>query len=174
MMNRFYNYYDYWELRHKVTFDPIKKLVFINPGETEIYMGRDVYSSFKEWFQIYENSQYHPVMRTIGGDPTTGGNRAGTIYFFINGWRIYLESAVNIFGSVFSDDFDSPYITAPTARLAFSQVSNLVDRVPETIPALTSEQEYMLSETARKSQLVVINEGVKRASKLIPHNQNLE
>ena len=129
MMQRFYNYDDYWNLFHKVTFDPIKKLVYINPGETDIYMGRDVYSSFKEWFQINENSQYPPIMRTIGGDPTVGGNFAGTIYFFINGWRLYLDKTVNIYGSVFSDDYESPYVTDSHAHLAFSQVSNLVDRV---------------------------------------------
>lgn len=129
MMNRFYNFGDYWNLYHKVTFDPVSRLVIVNKGETNISMGRDVYSAFKEWFSINENSQYLPTIRTIGGDPTVSGNFAGTIYFFINGWRMFLDKTVNISGSVFSDDFPSPYISSPTAHLAFSQVANLVDRV---------------------------------------------
>ena len=43
---------DYWELYHKVTFDGENKLIIINPGETDINVKRDIYSSWKEWILL--------------------------------------------------------------------------------------------------------------------------
>jgi len=129
MNSSYYGYWEYWNLYHKVTFDGEDRLIYINPGVDNIDITRDLYSASKEWMSIMDYGKYEPPIRVIGGDPTVEGDSAGAIYFMTNGWRIYIDDKVDIFGSIYSDDYDSPYLTGEIANLVFSQVSNLVDRI---------------------------------------------
>jgi hypothetical protein len=129
---------DYWELYHKVTFDGENKLIIINPGETDINVKRDIYSSWKEWIQLRDYLKWIAACRTVGGDPTTAGQFLGATFFTINGWRIQLSEGTIIDGNLFSDDFDTPYITLPGVVIAFSKVSNLIDQIAPTEATLTS------------------------------------
>lgn len=141
LSNQFMYDWDYWELRHKVTFDGDNKLIIINPDETDINVGTDIYSAWKEWLrqdmpaiddQIhrYDNSSYLSALRTIGGDPTSGGDFAGDIYFTINGWKILIDNGetVNFTGSIFSDDFDTPFQIGSGSGV-ISTVSSLVSKI---------------------------------------------
>lgn len=129
---------DYWELYHKVTFDPENKLIIINPGETDINVKRDIYSSWKEWILLRDYLKWIAACRTVGGDPTTAGQFLGATFFTINGWRIQLSEGTIIDGNIFSDDFDTPYVTLPGVVIAFSKVSNLIDQIAPTEETLTS------------------------------------
>lgn len=84
----YYNYLDYWNLRHKVTFDGDNRLILINYGETNIDVGADIYSDWKEWALIYDYSKYPVAISAIGGEPIGSGEFVGTTYFLENGWRI--------------------------------------------------------------------------------------
>lgn len=129
---------DYWELYHKVTFDGENKLIIINPGETDINVKRDIYSSWKEWILLRDYLKWIAACRTVGGDPTTEGQFLGATFFTINGWRIQLSEGTIIDGNLFSDDFDTPYVTLPGVVIAFSKVSNLIDQISPTEETLTS------------------------------------
>jgi len=104
MTGLYYGFWDYWNLRHKVTFDGVNKLILINDGETSIDIQSDIYSSWKEWNLIETNTKYLPALSTVGGEPTIEGQKLDVTYFLINGWRIkpYPGSYdLNLIGNIF-------------------------------------------------------------------------
>lgn len=120
---------DLWTLYHKVTFDGDNKKIIVNDGELNIDVKVDLYSDWKEWALQRDNLKYLPAMRAVGGDPTVAGAFLGSTFFTINNWQIVLSDSTVFDGNLFSDDFDSPFITAEGAKVARSQFSNLVDAV---------------------------------------------
>lgn len=120
---------DLWSLYHKVTFDGINRLIIINDGQSSINIEQDIYSDWKEWSLTRDNLKWYPALRTVGGDPTIGGNKLGATFFTINNWQILINNNVTFNGNIFSDNFSSPYRTAQNTKLALSQVSNLIDKV---------------------------------------------
>ena len=128
---------DYWLLYLKVSFDGVTKLITVNSNEAVIDVQEDLYSAWKRWIQTRDNLKYINAMRTVGGDPTTAGEFLGATFFVTNGWRIVLTNATTIEGNIFSDDFDTPYLTEEGVVIAFSKVSNLIDQVAPTTETLT-------------------------------------
>ena len=120
---------DLWQLYHKVTFDGPNRLIIINDGELDINVKEDIYSDWKEWALQRDYLKFVPACRAVGGDPTVGGNFLGSTFFTINDWRIQVSDSTLFTGNLFSDDFDSPFITAEGAKVARSEFSNLVDTV---------------------------------------------
>jgi hypothetical protein len=119
---------DYWELRHKVTFDGPNKLIIVNEGEFEIDVEVDLYSDWKEWALTRDYTKYDSAMRVVGGDPTPTGF-LGASFFMINGWQILVENSVNFTGNLYSDDFPSPITTPSGIELSTLTVSNLIDKI---------------------------------------------
>lgn len=117
-----------WELNHKVTFDGENRIIHIADSVPSIDVKNDIYSSWKEWIQLYDNSKYLSAMRVTGGDPTstTGDVYTGDIYFLVNNWRIYVHANCEINGVIYSDDYPSPYLTDPDTKFIINKVSNLV------------------------------------------------
>jgi hypothetical protein len=128
---------DYWLLFLKVSFDGVTKLITVNSNESVIDVKADLYSAWKRWIQTRDNLKYIAAMRTVGGDPTVQGEFLGATFFVTNGWRIVLTNATTIEGNIFSDDFDTPYLTEEGVVIAFSKVSNLIDQVAPTTETLT-------------------------------------
>jgi hypothetical protein len=112
MLSTYYGHWEYWELYQKITFDPELRLIYVNEGVTSLDIRTEVYSAWKDWFKLADNSgAAPPALRTIGGDDTTGNERAGDIYFLINNWRIvYDPRLVQVTGVLFSDDYDTPWL----------------------------------------------------------------
>ena len=125
--------HDLWALNHKVTFDGVNKLAIINHDVTTLDVAVELYSDWKEWVGSLETyrdfSKYEPAIRTIGGDPTVAGDAAGDIYFMTNGWRIYTDHSVVLTGDLFSDDFTTPFTTAPGIAVVSQKQSNLVNKI---------------------------------------------
>lgn len=125
MVNLLNNWQEDWLLYHKVVFDGINRLIIINPGEPTISVKNDIYSSWKEWARLRDNAKFLPAIRTTGGDPVGGGQFTGDSYFMINNWQVYVSDATEINGILYSDNFPSPFVTAPEANIVRSTVSNL-------------------------------------------------
>lgn len=131
------NWWDDWELYHKVTFDGENSIIYINDGEDEINIEVDVYSAWKQWSKLRDNLKFNAALRNAGGDPTIGGDALGATFFLINGWKIYVDSDVNFDGNLFGDEdaFPSdypngnPFIVGDGASLVTSQRSNLIDKI---------------------------------------------
>ena len=144
LINNFSGDFDYWLLDHKVTFDGIARTITVNPGVSAINIQIDIYSDWKEWLRMEtagdltirkDTAQFTQALRAIGGDPTTGGEAAGDIYFLINNWQIILNERVTFTGAIFSDNFTTPFIVNPGGGVE-SIVSSLVTRI---IPTLTDQ-----------------------------------
>lgn len=144
-------HYGYWEFwapieplsgffgTQKCIFDGENKLIYVNPNESEISIKEDVYSGWKEWSSVRENSKYLPAIRTTGGDPIPGTNQfTGDTYFLINEWRFLIDHSLNIDGVIYSDDFPSPFIQVTGTQIITNKVSSLVQTVTtETIAGVT-------------------------------------
>lgn len=120
---------DLWLLYHKVTFDGVNRQIIINDGETDIRVGIDLYSDWKEWALQRDHLKFLPAMRAVGGDPTTGGNFLGSTFFTINNWTILVGNDLTVVGNLFSDDFVTPFVVENDTKLVTSEVSNLIDKI---------------------------------------------
>lgn len=101
----YYGFWDYWNLYHKVTFDGPNRLILVNYGETELDVGQDIYSDWKEWWQLEDYSKYPQAISTIGGESLGAGQYVGATYFLENGWRIRPwegNHAISIDGNLFT------------------------------------------------------------------------
>ena len=139
-MNSWAYYQDHWNFYHKVTFDGPNKIIWVNPGVTELDVKTDIYSDWKEWTDNRNpdgliNARYLPALRSVGGDPLPGSRFLGATFFLINGWRIKpYEGAyrLTINGNLYTEEGDTPFLNADgnlnNIRIE-STVSNLIDTV---------------------------------------------
>ena len=75
-----------------VEFDGESKLIRVIKvpvaGVITIDIQTDIYSAWKDWVLLSDNSKFLPALRTVGGDPTTGEKSIAPYYFLTNGWKI--------------------------------------------------------------------------------------
>jgi len=115
-----------WALSQSVNFDGENKLIYVAPGTSTIDVKIDLYSNWKEWARIYNNMKYLAAFRNTGGDPTVNGEYLGDAYFTINGWRVFVDHAIDITGVIFSDDYTSPLTAAADTKIVTNKVANLI------------------------------------------------
>ena len=89
------------------TFDGLS--LTIKPNNSSSFSAEDLYSRWKEWVQLSDNSKYPFAFRTAGGDPIGGGQSVAPYYFLntTDGWRIRPYEAnyeLRIAGNLYSDD----------------------------------------------------------------------
>ena len=125
-ISMFYGWWEYWELRHKVTFDGVNKLILVNEGETSLDVQTDIYSDWKEWVRTDTNMKYLQPLSTVGGDPTVEGQRLDVTYFLINGWKIKPYSGtydLTLVGNIFDVDGGSIKVPADVNRFNPNNIS---------------------------------------------------
>lgn len=128
-MAGWYYWFEDWLAYDKVVFDGVNKLVIINVDEHEIDIQTDIYTAWVQWRSLRDNSKYLDAIRFTGGDPTTQGQFSGLIFFMINGWRIFFDHSVVFSGSIFSDNYSSPFLVPDNTFIGQSVVSSLVSMV---------------------------------------------
>lgn len=114
------------------SFDGPTKVISLTPGTVEIEV-KDLYSRWKEWAVLSDNSKYLPAMRSVGGDPISDVKTLGATYFITNDWRIRPQEAdhrLTVNGNLYTEPAGfSPFV--PTLGdynvLIEMQVSSLVD-----------------------------------------------
>lgn len=118
-----------------VTFDGPNKLINVNVGVTSLDVRVDLYSAWKEWMVIGDNSKYLPAMSAIGGDPITATTSLGVTYFLENGWRIKPwsgEYSLEVVGNLYTrEPGQSPFVSPdnPSTIAITLARSNIVDQV---------------------------------------------
>jgi hypothetical protein len=125
----------------KVNFDGENKLILIHTGITEIDVKLDLYSDWKEWILIGDNSKYLSAMRAVGGDPISGTKQLGSTYFLTNGWRIKPASwdhRLFVVGNLYTDEGASPYLNVDGSYsvMIISEVSTLVEATIQQLPEI--------------------------------------
>lgn len=126
---------------------------------------RNIYSAWKEWLLLSDNLKYIQAFRVVGGDPTLAGQTSPVYYFLTNGWRIVVDGINVTFSyNIYTDEGDNPIITlnGGTALLNNSDVGIVQSNAGETI----SYQNIF-------NALAIINNGLKKASKFIPHSADI-
>ena len=68
-----------------ITFDPVNKRIILDSANITV---GDVYSRWKEWVQLSDNSKWPQAFTVIGGDPLGGGLYVASYFFLLNGWRL--------------------------------------------------------------------------------------
>lgn len=70
-----------------VTFNGPLKRIQVNAGITEIDV-REMYSAWKDWARLSDNTKWLKALEVVGGDDIGGGQFAPIFFFLLNGWRI--------------------------------------------------------------------------------------
>lgn len=121
----------------KVTFSGTAKHILVLNSVTELDVRIDIYSAWKEWLLIGDNSKYEQALSVIGGDPITDVINAGATFFLENGWKIKPYSwnhTLIIIGNIYTRD-GSSVITPQDGSYRVTvemQKSNLIDIVNTT------------------------------------------
>lgn len=117
-----------WELRSKVEFDGINKIIYVHPEVTALDIRADVYSAWVNWVLLRDNLKFLPAIRYTGFDPIGGGNYTGDTYFLLNGWKLSIDLAkVRVTGVLYSDDYATAYYTPALVAQYPATVSSLVN-----------------------------------------------
>lgn len=112
-----------------ITFDAANKLMILSSGTTSLDV-KDLYSRWKDWVLLSDNSKHPPAFSSVGGDTIDSG--AGTsipLYaFLINGWRLRPQEAnhtLNVSGGVLLvDGGGDPFVNTTgsyVVRINYSQ-----------------------------------------------------
>jgi hypothetical protein len=145
----------FWDIGLKVTIDGDRRLIIVDPSIPNISIKTDIYSAWKKWAQYNIANKgisllrYPAAMRSIGGDPTTVGQQAGDIYFLRNNWRLQVDfNSTQVSGVLFSDDFETAYVTA-NGEFAFPpQVTSIVNTIETTqVNSITSSDYDTIAES---------------------------
>jgi len=79
-------------------------IILPNIGSFDVQ--KELYSAWKDWVQISDNSKFPPAFDTTGGDNVGGGQRIAPYFFCRNdlGWKIKMPQAdgeIVVFGNLF-------------------------------------------------------------------------
>ena len=122
-------------------FDGTTKLISLTAGTTDFEIS-DLYSKWKEWVVLADNTKYLPAMRGVGGDPISDTKSLGSTFFLTNGWRIRPQEAdhrLTVNGNLYTDPSGfSPFVaTVGSYNVTIEmQVSSLVDSSLAQMPEI--------------------------------------
>jgi hypothetical protein len=152
------------------TFNGINKIIKepnIGSGNITWSAERDIYSAWKRWAQ--DNSQYLKAFNVEGGTPIgSTGIFTGKTLILTNGWKLMAgdwDHLSFVTGNLFSDDGID---VVPNANFSASL---------KTFGSVNAQGilagNVDVSNLATKQNQQIINEGVKKSSLIIPHNENV-
>lgn len=123
------------------TFDGAAKLIIVGDDvDGRDFEVRDVYSRWKEWMAIGDNSKYEVAFRSVAGDPISTSQTVSP-YIFLNtpeGWRIRpdeLDHEMHIAGNLYSED---PGLSMFVPTLGGFTVAVTIDRSSASITTMIS------------------------------------
>ena len=124
-----------------VTFDGVNKLITCTPGTTSLSIQTDVYSAWKDWILIADNSKYLQAISYVGGDPISPTLDLGSTYFLENAWKIRPQEAnhtLDVVGNIYSRDGSVPFVQTISSYnvMVINKVSNLVDTTIAQLPEI--------------------------------------
>lgn len=167
-----------------ITFDPATKRVILDRASVT---ATELYSRSADWLALSDNAKYGAVFRQVGGDDL-GSSLSIPPYFFLqNTWRIRpMESNHNltITGNLFVDGGGVPVVstlgtfqvnvnyTVPVQAQGISTSGSTGPTAAE-IAAEVLVQIEASTILSKRADVQVVNEGVKKASLLIPHSADL-
>lgn len=131
------------------TFSGTNLLITLDSGVTSVDVERDLYSEWKEWMTLSDNSKFYPAFASSsGGDPLTPGLNSGNYFFLRNdlGWRIKpAEEDLNVtlVGNLFGQDSDLPIVIPTTGN--YTVLINGLQPITQGISDLLANQDLLKS-----------------------------
>lgn len=111
-----------------ITFDGALREIYLSPGTVTLDV-RDLYSRWKDWMLVGDNSKWPIAFTSVGGNPidATAGTSIPAYVYLENGWHVHPQMAnhtLNVFGGVLlrqggGDPFED--IPGYTIRINYSQ-----------------------------------------------------
>ena len=80
----------------KITIDGPTSVIHIDAGVTEIEVISEIYSEWKRWMSLSDNSKYAEAIFTVGGEPISDVQSVPQYFFLINGWTVHIDSGEKI------------------------------------------------------------------------------
>lgn len=146
-----------------ISFDGSLKRIYIT-GVTTITVN-SIYSAWKVWSILDDNLKYLQAFRVVGGEPTLIGQSSPVYYFLTNGWRVVIDAIDITFSyNLYTDEGDNAIIALNNATASLNNSD--IGLIQSNAGDLAIYQNIL-------NALSVINDGVKKASKFIPHNADL-
>ena len=151
------------------SFDGINRVIKepnVGSGNLTWEVERDIYSAWKRWAR--DNSQFEAAFIVEGGTPIGAtGIFTGKTVILVNGWKLQAGDWNHlsfVTGNLFSDDgidvIPNPNFSASLKTFGSVNAQGILSG------------DVDVTTLATKANQQVINEGVKKASLLIPHNQD--
>jgi hypothetical protein len=151
----------------KVVFDGEQELIIVEPGVTSIDVREDLYSEWKRWVLLSDNSKYRLAFNIVGGNPLPD-SQLGLTYFLQFNWKIRPyegDHRLRINGNLYCQDGTDPVAdTIGNFKVTASmKVSNLIDMVgvngstgigggstevtldPELLDSISSQEEWTIT-----------------------------
>ena len=97
------------------SFNGSTKIITLTPGTTSLDV-QDLYSRWKDWVELADNSKFLPAFSVVGGDPVdvANGIYVTSYYFLDNGWKVRPQEAAHklrVFnGVLLSIDGTDPFV----------------------------------------------------------------
>lgn len=153
-------------------------------GESNvIFQAAAIYSAWKEWLLINDNSKYLQAMDSSGGEPA-GGSNIDSVYFLLvsNGWKICPvtvepEVRIQIVGNIFPDIagqqmFGYDFVVAAGHTHIETVVSTSARIVESGVSGLTPSESTKLDVIDEvknlNQQILALNNQMNKLIKLIP------
>lgn len=183
-----------------ISFIGNSKLITLSDNDLDLSI---LWSDWVNWLALSDNSKYPLAFSQVGGDTINpvAGTKIPLYFFLLNGWKIRPKEGnhtLNVTnGILLTDDNTDPFVNTLgnfVVRINYQQpvqaitvstgggsasvdvnaiASAVWDKLIEGIQEDGSIGKFVLDNMAKSSELEVINQGVKKASILIPHTTNL-
>lgn len=182
-----------------ISFIGNSKLIILSDNDLDLSI---LWSEWVNWLPLSDNSKYPLAFSQVGGDTINpvAGTKIPLYFFLLNGWKIRPKEGnhtLNVInGILLTDDNTDPFVNtlgSYVVRVNYQQpvqaitvatgggssvdvnaiASAVWDKLVEGMQEEGSIGKYVLDSVAKTSELETINQGVKKASLLIPHTTNL-
>lgn len=182
-----------------IIFNGDAKLISLDSDTLDL---PNIWSQWIDWLLTSDNSKYPLAFSQVGGNAINEaeGTFVPLYFFLLNGWRIKPREANHtlgvIAGILLVDGGGDPFVntvgnyvvrinyqqpvqaitvaTGGGSSITAEQIATAVwSKLVNTIDVNGSIGKFVAEDLGTHDELVTINDGIKKASKLIPYNGNL-
>lgn len=141
------------------SFDGSQKVITLTSGTITLDV-KDLYSRWKDWVLLSDNSKWELAFLVSGGDPIDPGSGTSVpLYAFLaNGWRIKPQEAdhtLNVTnGVLLVDGGGDPFIDTNGSYVVRVNYQQPVQAITVATGGLTSQQAELLAAIKRMTDLI--------------------